>query len=152
MPSDILQLAHTSDLTEVVGSVFETMLRLGTEITEIPPPEDACFLTAAVYLTGRLQGGLLIHCLPAAAATLAACFLDSPVQGENDVRDVLGELANMIAGNLKCSLLPGTHISIPSVVEGPWDAVRICGSQSRYCLSFDCEAGPFWITVILPEP
>ena len=58
-------------------------------------------------------------CLPRQACRFAGSFLGMPppdvVTGE--VRDVLGEVANMIAGNLKCTLQPGLRISLPLVGE-----------------------------------
>ena len=50
-----------------------------------------------------------------------------PAAIDDDVRDVMGELANMVAGNLKSLLPRGVDLSMPSVVEGSDYALRVCG-------------------------
>jgi CheY-specific phosphatase CheX len=60
------------------------------------------------------------------------------------VRDVLGEVANMIAGNLKCTLQPGMRISLPLVGQS---AAAIEGSPA-FQTEFETMHGPFWLTVL----
>jgi CheY-specific phosphatase CheX len=64
------------------------------------------------------------------------------------VRDVLGELANMIGGNLKCVLTPGIRLSMPSIVDGSDYSLRVCGAEVPERLAFQCAEGPFWITAL----
>jgi CheY-specific phosphatase CheX len=77
-------------------------------------------LTAAVYLTGEWVGAACVHVEPEQACAFAGHFLGMPAPDavSDDVRDVMGELANMIAGNLKCTLAPGIRVSVPSVTDG----------------------------------
>jgi CheY-specific phosphatase CheX len=63
------------------------------------------------------------------------------------VRDVLGEVANMIGGNLKCVLSKGTRISMPSVIDGDY-RLRVCGAVVRERLAFQCAEGVFWVAVL----
>jgi chemotaxis protein CheX len=58
---------------------------------------------------------------------------------DEDVRDSLGELANMLAGNLKSVLPSGVVLSMPSVIEGSDYSLQICGKRS-------IERVPFWST------
>src|SRR2546423_11535462 len=152
MPVSILQ-PHVNELAQIVGSVFDTMLRLETSPTGEAPPKDSRMLTAAVYLAGKYRGAVLVHCLPEQARAFTGQFLsaEAPREADDQVRDLLGELANMIAGNLKGSLLPGTQLSVPSVVEGSVSALRVCGGQPPERFGFSSGAGPFWIAVILQE-
>lgn len=137
------------ELAEVVASVFDTMLRTDVEESfEVPPPRGE-MVTAAVYLTGAFQGAVLLHCPPWQACGLAAQFLKRtpPSSVDDDVLDVMGELANMIAGNLKSTLLPGTHLSIPSITQGPDSTLRLCGSRPVQRSAFRTPLGPVWITM-----
>ncbi len=68
------------------------------------------------------------------------------------MRDVLGELANMIGGNLKCVLVPGIRLSMPSVVDGGSSSVRVCGAEVRERLAFQYDESTFWITVLAARP
>lgn len=84
------------------------------------------------------------------ARQFAGKFLsvDPPDTVTDDVRDVLGELANMIGGNMKCALAAGLSLSMPSVTDGSDYGVRICGSAMQDRLAFQCVEGPFWVTLL----
>lgn len=142
------------ELSQVVESVFQTMMQLPVEESfEIPPPHGE-MVTAAVYLTGNVQGAVLLHCPPWQACGLAAQFLGRtpPSVVDDDVLDVMGELANMVAGNLKCTLLPGTHLSIPSVSQGTDSTLRLCGTRPIQRRAFRTPLGPVWVTMFTGSP
>jgi len=67
------------------------------------------------------------------------------------VRDVLGELANMIGGNLKCVVTRGITLSMPSVVDGGDYRMRFCRAKLLLQCAFDSSDGVFWVSV-LTEP
>jgi CheY-specific phosphatase CheX len=65
------------------------------------------------------------------------------------VPDVLGELANMIGGNIKCVLNLGLSLSIPLVTEGDYVA-RAAGYEVRQRFIFECADGMFQVIVLRP--
>jgi hypothetical protein len=71
-----------------------------------------------------------------------------PVSMDDDVRDSVGEIINMIGGNLKSVLPAGVGLSMPSVVEGADSAYRICGANLTERLSFRGKLGHFWVTLV----
>jgi len=143
-----------SDLTQIVESVFSAML--GLEATGLGPPwfsgEDR--LTAAVHLAGAWNGAVLIECDRAQACRFAGRYLsiDTPDSMDDVVRDVLGEIANMIGGNLKSALTRGIHISMPSVVDGSDYSMRVCGAEVSAQIGFQSAEGPFWVTALAMRP
>ena len=141
---------HREDLETVVGSVFVTMMGLGVRPSIEPCPGSDGMLTAAVFLTGEWVGAACVHVEPEQACAFAGHFLGMPVPPavSDDVRDVMGELANMIAGNLKCTLAPGIRISVPSVTDGAEYSVHVCRAREVVCAGFDTDAGPFWISLV----
>jgi CheY-specific phosphatase CheX len=60
----------------------------------------------------------------------------------------MGELANMIGGNLKSVLPRGASLSMPSVVEGSKYSVRVCGANRNKRMSFESPDGTFWVTLV----
>lgn len=72
----------------------------------------------------------------------------SPPVSLDDARDGLGEMTNVIAGNLKPVLPPGVGLSIPSVVQGSDYSLRIWGGNLFETLCFDGGSGPFRITLV----
>jgi chemotaxis protein CheX len=107
-------------------------------------------MTAAVHMAGDWSGAVLLECDRGQACRFAGRFLSmEPSDTVDDVvRDVLGELANMIGGNMKCVLTRGIRLSMPSVVDGGDYSLRICKAEVRQRLAFQCAEGPFWVTVL----
>lgn len=139
------------DLEQIAATVFSTMLGLDFQTQGSPPqcPPAPGALTAKIRLEGAWQGEVLLHCLEAQAKEFAARFLGTPLPEEvnDDVRDVLGELANMIAGNLKCTLRPGIRLSRPRVDDGSSGGPGISGTL--ICeLGFQTAGGPFWVSAV----
>ena len=54
---------------------------------------------------------------------------------------------NMIGGNLKCALMPGIRLSMPSVVDGDY-SLRVCRAEIQSRIGFQSADGPFWITLL----
>ena len=147
---DATTRVRPEDLETVARSVFTSMMGLEIWPSDQPCPASAGLLTAAVYFTGEWAGATFVHCDPQPACGFAGRFLGFPAPEavDNDVRDVIGELANMIAGNLKCTLSPGIRVSIPSVTEGADYALRVCRASVVCRAAFHTDAGAFWITLV----
>lgn len=144
---------EASDLAEIVQSVFSTMVNL-----EINPcfdtwSPDRNRITSTVHLAGDWNGVILLECERRQACAFSARFLsiDAPQAVDDTVRDVLGELANMIGGNLKCVIGRGMTLSMPSVVDGGDYRMRFCRAELMVECAFDSVEGIFWVS-ILTEP
>ncbi len=145
---------QANELAQIVESVFSTMMNLEVGEGTTPWFSSPDRMTAAVHLTGEWNGAVLLECDRKQACSFAGRFLsmEPPAQVDDDVRDVLGELGNMIGGNLKCVLTSGIRISMPSVTDGDDQRLRICGSQVHDRLALQCAEGPFWITILKMKP
>ncbi len=139
-----------ADVVQIVESVFGTMLNLEVISGETPLSLDGNHLTSAVHLTGVWTGALLVECGAEQACRFAGRLLamDPPESVDDDVRDALGEMANMIGGNLKCLLPSGIQLGLPSVADGWAYHFRIPGAVVMERLAFECEDGCFWVTVL----
>lgn len=136
-------------VAQIVESIFVTMMDL-----EVSASKTLCIpagdrLTSSVYLEGDWNGAVSIECNRQQACQFAGRLLamDPPATVDDDVRDALGELANMIGGNLKSSMAANTRLSMPSVIVGGDYELRICGSETRNRLAFQLDEGHFWVTV-----
>jgi chemotaxis protein CheX len=150
MPTELSIEILPSELAQIVESVFETMLSLNAVECGTPWFPSGDRLTAAVHLAGDWSGAVLVECNQRQACRFAGRFLSlEPSDTVDDVvRDVLGELANMIGGNLKCVLTKGIRLSMPSVVDGGDCSLRFCKAEVRQRLAFQCAEGLFWVTVM----
>jgi CheY-specific phosphatase CheX len=109
----------------------------------------ASTFTASVFYAGAWQGALILDCTREQAMEWSARLmsLDPPISLD-DARDGLGELTNVMAGNLKPLLPPGVGLSIPSVVQGSDYSLRLCGGNLTETLCFEDQYGTFRITLI----
>lgn len=126
---------YTDDLVVIAGEVSLTML--GTAFEPAPgatPGRPG--LTACVQINGEWQGAVLVQCSVAAASAITRLLLRTAHVEPAEVRDALGEVANMIGGNLK-ALLPGpSHLSLPTVVEGYDHHVSVPGTVELTTVPF----------------
>ena len=137
-------------LSEIVKSVFLTMMDLELSSSEKPWHPGGDRLTSFVQLTGDWNGAVMFECSRHQACHFAGRILamDPPETVDDDVGDVLGELANMIGGNMKSGMTTGVRLSMPTVLDGSDYDLRVCRSQVKEKLAFQCADGHFWVTVL----
>jgi CheY-specific phosphatase CheX len=150
MPESFAIHLHQAETASILEAVFTTMLKMHVERCEAPWPPESEILTGAVFFTGAWRGATLVECPPTVACRLAARLMgiEEPANINDDVLDSLGEMANMVGGNLKALLPAGVDISLPSVVRGVDYALRICRGSFATQLAFQSEAGVFWISLL----
>jgi chemotaxis protein CheX len=139
----------TTDIYQFTESVFQSMLGLEVQPAEMALP-TAELITGAIYYAGSWKGATLLQCEPREAYGFAARLMgiQQPTSFDDDVRDAMGELTNIIGGNMKPILPPGVGLSMPSVIYGRPSALKICGNVPLVRLAFSSEVGSFWLTII----
>ncbi len=84
------------------------------------PPDDA--VSSWVTVAGPWTGTVVLTCSRTTAEDLARCLLAEhapPVVDAEDIADALGELANVVGGNVK-AVLPGpSALGLPAVGSAP---------------------------------
>lgn len=114
-----------TDLHAVVEEVWTTFV--GAEEPLCPrhvpagTPLDQAVWSGAVSVTGAWHGAVTVELADRVAQTISRVMLDLDSTAEltdDDVADAVGELVNMIGGNVK-SLMPGpSTLSLPAVAAG----------------------------------
>lgn len=150
MPVAINIDSYQSEVVQIVEDVFRTMLSL--DMKPLPGSSSAApgTLTAAVQFAGEWKGAVLLQCSPGQALVVTSRLIPGlvSVKVDADVRDALGELANMLGGNLKSVLPSGVALSMPTVVEGSDYALHVCGGNASKTLGFSSALGLFWVTLV----
>jgi CheY-specific phosphatase CheX len=136
------------ELAQIVASVFETMMSLEACQCGAPGCPSPDRVRAVVRMTSGWSGAVLVECGHEQARRFTGRFLAmAPPDSVDDlVRDVLGELANMIGGNLKCVLKGGMRLSMPRVADG--DEGPLADTRVHQQLAFQTEEGPFQVSVV----
>jgi CheY-specific phosphatase CheX len=125
----------------------ELIPRVGEPGQPLPEPS----VSGCVTLKGAWYGGIIVT-LPVSlgvSVTRTALGLDDPQA--DDVRDVVGELANMMAGRLKHNLPPDTQISLPMVATGDHFHLSLPGARVAMELDFAIGEVPLRIRFIKVE-
>ena len=130
------------DLAEIVEQIWMSYLDPAGLRPLIRTCDDAhpSEVHSSVSITGSWTGHVVYGSSTTAARNAAAAFLamDPAEVGPEDLSDVLGELANMVGGNVKAVLPPGALLSLPRVVLAPESATtypnaeRVSGLYGRW--------------------
>ncbi|MEU4427859.1 chemotaxis protein CheX [Actinoplanes sp. NPDC024001] len=124
---------NESDLAEMVEQVWESYLD-PEGISPLIPTYDEnqpSEVHSSVSITGSWSGHIVYASSRAAAQRAAAAFLAMEMEevSEEDISDTLGELANIVGGNVKAMLPPGAQLSLPQVVLAPESSARYPNTQ-----------------------
>jgi len=114
-------LLFTQDLvTEITSSVWRAFLPESDDIVAVPASPADASLTGTVFLSGEWNGLVSLTCSSAAATAAAALMFGTSIDdvSPSDVLDAVGELVNIVGGNIKGMLPPPTGLSLPSVTDG----------------------------------
>ncbi|MFO7767050.1 MAG: chemotaxis protein CheX [Pelovirga sp.] len=134
-------MEYAQDIIDSTQDIFSSMIML--DVTPGEPflrNDDKLVnsISGIIGLAGNTKGMLAIHMTNEAALAVTAAFLGMEVEEiDEDVRDAIGELANMLAGSIKSILDPGgsdIKLSMPSAIYGEDYTV-------------DCLAGAHSVTV-----
>jgi chemotaxis protein CheX len=97
-----------------------------------PPSVPSRDVSASVSVTGAWRGHIVVACSAAASRNAAAALLGVELTDvtPEDVTDALGELANIIGGNVKSLLPEPSALSLPHVLingDSGWPSVvEVC--------------------------
>jgi chemotaxis protein CheX len=111
-----VSVSYESELKQIFADVFESMLRAPVGLVS-ESAADPVEVEASVSYEGAWNGMLVLQCTVKQAIDWAVQLMGiTPPSGfDSDVRDALGELANMVGGNLKAILPPKNKLSVPRV-------------------------------------
>jgi chemotaxis protein CheX len=117
---------NENDLAEMVEQVWESYLDPEGVRPLIPTYDEnqPSEVHSSVSITGSWTGHIVYASSTTAARRAAAAFLamEPDEVSPDDLSDVLGEIANIVGGNVKAMLPPGALLSLPQVVLAPENA------------------------------
>lgn len=102
-------------------------------------------ITGMLGFSGDIRGILRIHCPNPVAMAITGNLLGMEVtEMDEDVRDAIGEIANMVAGGLKTLLARENYaveLSIPSAIGGKTYTIHRLARAANVTVPFALEAG-----------
>ena len=138
-----MDTTYDSQIEEIVQSIFTSML--GMAVTRSATGADECqeIVLGTIHITGPQSVSVVLGVSDPVAKAAAAAMLQIPSDEatDDDKKDVVAELANMVGGNLK-SLLPGPlYLSLPTVVAGRDLGLQVPGAELVEDVVLECESG-----------
>jgi len=159
LPEGLTGYELAKRLTEDVREVFSTMVDM-EDLLHLPMQIDAMTqfencVTAMVGLAGTYNGLVCLHAPLRQALAITAGMLGVEENEFNeDVRDALGEIANMIAGSFKQHISKGgadIRLSTPSVITGKEYMVAARNPDDTLTLHFATDVDWFVVSVVFEK-
>lgn len=145
-------LVTAEQIASIAQDVWQSFLEMDLEqhpLQADAPDLEGRTVTGCVHISGEWNGSVFVECTSelAIAAAEAMFGADPGTLPDDEVSDALGELTNMIGGNIK-SLLPApSKLSTPSVADGVGYTVRVPGAVRLDRVALVCAAGPLFISI-----
>ncbi len=138
-----MQVLTELDLGEVAESVWTSML--GFELVATDSPYDHAsesrYLLSCVQITGPIDAAVTVEVPEGLGREVAATMFGMDVAeiSDEEVWDALGEMANMIGGNVKGMVSGSAALSLPTVAEGRDYRVVVPGACVIQSLTYFCD-------------
>jgi chemotaxis protein CheX len=143
------------DFAEVVENVFTGMLGFDlvrTHGDSLPVAGESRFI-GTVHISGSWHGSVVVECPETFGRIVAAAMFGSAPDevADDELVDVVGELANMIGGNVKALLDGESQLSLPTVVRGSDFRVVVPGTHLARSLAYECHGHVFEMRVLTKD-
>lgn len=152
---DLATQQYEAELVEITERVWESLM-LDLPLTLRVPGEPAPTrngsrtFTGCVQVTGAWEGAVTVHCSETLARTITAAMFGSEADQTTpeEVSDALGELANMVAGNIKALLPEPSRISLPTVANGIDYKLSIPGAMPLTAVTWTSGTEPLMVRLL----
>jgi len=142
--SDINTVDLRGFVAGAMDEVFDTMLSMNIELADegVQADVDGERIVGSVGFAGKAVGSVSIQVNEAFARQITAAMLgmeEDEIEGDEEVHDVIGELSNMVGGDLKSRLCDeglNCDLSIPSITKGSDFRTEIKGWDRHESLVF----------------
>jgi chemotaxis protein CheX len=149
-----MDVAYVHPFIRATIKVFRVMLGCNLAHPELRPKRDrqpTQEVSGIIEITGPVSGIVVLGISRSAALRVTEVLLNEQVDSVNElVRDAVGELTNMIAGNAKAEL-DGMQlrVGLPWVVVGRHHTLPFARSTNSFEIVFDSDWGPVVVGVSL---
>lgn len=151
--SDIVPKVVDATVEIFTGMVMMEISQDGEPMDELGPMKNS--ITGMVGLAGTHKGMLAVHFPNSLALAITTSFLGMEVEEMNeDVQDAIGEIANMLGGNVKTILSDkgkDIQLSLPSTISGDEYTLTSQAEVDQVVISFTAPAGTFHVVLELAQ-
>ncbi len=138
------------EIVDVANAVWQSMLGMETYALDPDTPlATGPYITATVLISGEFEGGVTLHLASSVGRSLAALMFGMELDevSADETTDAVGELANMVGGNLKALVPQPAKLSLPSVAEGDNYKVTFPGTEESGKVALGFEGNVMYIVL-----
>jgi chemotaxis protein CheX len=119
------------EIRRLVPTVWDTILHLSLEPRQTAPKDNRGMVSACVHITGAWNGAIALSCDTDFAGQAASIMFDLAAvpPTTEEMQDALGELTNIVGGNVKALLPESCHLSLPAALIIP----SACSAAASSC-------------------
>ncbi|MFV0439012.1 MAG: chemotaxis protein CheX [Desulfopila sp.] len=143
------------EIIAATREIFSVLLALKLADVEVSTDGHGAIqanVTSMVGLAGSIRGMLAVHCPAVVAMKITGAFLGAKVtELDEDVKDAIGEIANMVAGNLKVAYAGrGVQVELALPVSVVGQKFRLSGLAGavRHLVTFQLDQEAFWVELM----
>ncbi|WP_168582430.1 chemotaxis protein CheX [Gephyromycinifex aptenodytis] len=141
----------SEDVAQIVNEVWSSMLGLPVEALalETPPTIDGGAVAGSVGVSGATECLICVEMSADAARLFGATMfgLDEADASNDDISDAIGELTNMVGGNIKSLLPEPSSLSLPVVAQGTSPTLKVPSAKKMLDATYMCGEYPLIVTV-----
>lgn len=138
------------EISQFVTDIWSTFLNLKVSTTDqdFKPNGKGNTLAGCVQITGEWQGSVTLYAPKEIGRRIAAIMysLDEKKVEDQQIQDVIGEITNVLAGNIKSILPAPCSISLPCVAVTDFN-LHHPGSEMLSAVNFTCEERTFLVVM-----
>ena len=144
-------------MIESTKEIFSTMVMMDISVKEVTTDHGVLHdtITGMIGLAGTHKGVIAIHVPYSVALAITSSFLMMEVEEINDdVHDAIGEVANMLGGNVKTILSENGRdidLSLPSTICGREYTFSSDKEVEKVIIEFDTGKGCFLVEMDLEK-
>lgn len=145
-------------IIESTTEIFSTMVMMDVSVENDNVENSGSLhdtITGLIGLTGTHKGVLAVHIPNAVAMAITSSFLGMDISEINeDVEDAVGEIANMLGGNVKTVLTENGRdidLSLPSTISGSSYTFQPSKDVIRVVVEFGTVNGSFLVELQLEK-
>ena len=148
---------YEAELVEITERVWDSLFDVPLVARDPSEPlgrTSGRAISGCVHITGAWDGAVTLHCSEKLAKLVTGAMfeMEPDEAGEDDVRDALGELANMVGGNVKALLPEPCRISLPAVADGADYRLSIPGAYPLTAVTWTCGGEPLLVRILERAP
>ncbi len=121
-----------SVINDLISKCWLDTTQLPIQVTNFDELSESSELyIASVIFTGKSQGSMTVAMGETLATKIASMMFDCEIDSVSfdDIKDSIGELVNVLAGNMKTDFFGDSELSHPLVMQGNDAILSVLGSD-----------------------